>query len=215
MAARKPKDTASIIVLVRHGKTATTGTILPGRAPGLHLSEVGRAQAEAVAARIGGLTRRPSAVYASPLERAQETAAPIAKALRLRVRTTPGLVECDFGEWTGKRLAVLRRRPEWRAVISAPSTFRFPRGESFSEMQTRAWGAILDLGARHPGETVVAVSHADPIKAVVATALGVPLDLFQRTAISTCSVSAIVVGAGSPFVLCVNSLGDLSELAPS
>ena len=100
-------------------------------------------------------------------------------------------------------------------MISAPSTFRFPKGESFSEMQTRAWGSVIDLGARHPGQTVVAVSHADPIKAVVATALGVPLDLFQRTAISTCSVSAIVVGAGSPFVLCVNSLGDLAELAPS
>ena len=112
-----------------------------------------------------------------------ETAAPIARALHLRVRTAPGLLECDFGDWTGARLSALRRRREWRAVQLAPSTFRFPRGESFAEMQTRAWEAVLDLGAEHRGETIVAVSHADPIKAVVATALGVPLDLFQRAVV--------------------------------
>jgi len=142
-----------------------------------------------------------------------ETAAPIARALHLRVRTAPGLLECDFGDWTGARLSALRRRREWRAVQTAPSTFRFPRGESFAEMQTRAWEAVLDLGAEHRGETIVAVSHADPIKAVVATALGVPLDLFQRAVVGTCSVSVVVVGAGTPLVLCVNALGELAELA--
>jgi probable phosphomutase (TIGR03848 family) len=200
-------------VLVRHGRTATTGKVLPGRAPGLHLSDEGRRQADAVAARLTTLPRAPSAVYASPLERAMETAAPIARALHLRVRTAPGLLECDFGDWTGARLSALRRRQEWRTVQSAPSTFRFPRGESFAEMQTRAWEAVLDLGAQHRGETIVAVSHADPIKAVVATALGVPLDLFQRAVVATCSVSVIVVGSGSPLVLCVNALGELAELA--
>ena len=215
MATRRPHSTSSTVVLVRHGRTATTGRVLPGRAPGLHLSDAGLAQARAVAARIAGLPRPPSAVYASPLERAQETAAPIARALRLRVRTAPGLVECDFGDWTGARLATLRRRREWRTVLGSPSTFRFPRGESFSEMQTRTWDAVLELAGRHPGETVVAVSHADPIKAVVATALGVPLDLFQRTVVSTCSVSVLVVGEGAPIVLCVNALGDLAELVAS
>jgi len=200
-------------VLVRHGRTATTGKVLPGRAPGLHLSEEGRRQADAVAVRIATLPRPPSAVYASPLERAMETAAPIARALHLRVRTAPGLLECDFGDWTGARLSALRRRREWRTVQSAPSTFRFPRGESFAEMQARAWEAVLALGAQHRGETIVAVSHADPIKAVVATALGVPLDLFQRAVVGTCSVSVVVVGAGSPLVLCVNALGELAELA--
>jgi probable phosphoglycerate mutase len=215
MATRRPRDTSCTVVLVRHGRTATTGRVLPGRAPGLHLSEAGHGQARAVAARIAVLPRKPAAIYASPLERASETAAPIAKALGLRVRTAPGLIECDFGDWTGARLSALRRRKEWRTVLSTPSTFRFPRGESFSEMQTRVWDAVLGLGARHGGETIVAVSHADPIKAVVATALGVPLDLFQRAVVSTCSVSVVVLGAGSPIVLCVNALGDLAELVAS
>jgi probable phosphomutase (TIGR03848 family) len=202
-------------VLVRHGVTATTGKVLPGRAPGLHLSDAGRRQAEAVAQRIAALPRPAVAVYASPLERAQETAAPIAKALHLRVRTASGIVECDFGDWTGARLSALRRRREWRTVQLTPSTFRFPRGESFTELQARSWDAVLELGAAHRGETIVAVSHADPIKAVVAAALGIPLDLFQRTVVSTCSVTVVVVGAGAPLVLCVNSLGDLHELVPS
>ena len=215
MAQRRPRDTSCTVVLVRHGRTATTGRVLPGRAPGLHLSEAGVRQADAVAARIGTLPRPPSAVYASPLERAMETAAPIARALHLRVRTAKGLLECDFGEWTGASLAALRRKKEWRTVLGAPSTFRFPRGESFTEMQARVWGEVLALGAKHPGQTIVAVSHADPIKAVVATALGVPLDLFQRTVVSTCSVSVVVVGTSVPFVLCVNSLGELRELVAS
>jgi probable phosphomutase (TIGR03848 family) len=215
VATRAPRDTSCTVVLVRHGRTATTGKVLPGRARGLDLSEAGRAQAESAAERLARLGRAPSAVYASPLERAQQTAAPIARAVGCRVRTAPGLVECDFGDWTGASLAVLRRKREWRTVQGAPSTFRFPRGESFSEMQVRAWGAVLELGARHPGETIVAVSHADPIKAVVAAALGIPLDLFQRTVVSTCSQTVLVVGAGTPLVLCVNSLGDLRELVPS
>ncbi len=217
MAEQKkaPADASCAVVLVRHGQTGSTGKVLPGRAPGLHLSAKGTAQAQAVAARLAALTVTPSAVYASPLERAMETAAPIARALGLRVRTAPGIVECDFGEWTGKRLSQLRRRSEWRRVLFAPSTFRFPKGESFTEMQARTWDAVLELADRHRGQTIVAVSHADPIKSIVATALGVPLDLFQRTVISTCSVSIVVVGSGVPMVLCVNAIGDLAELAPS
>jgi probable phosphoglycerate mutase len=210
-----PVPSGCTVVLVRHGKTPTTGKVLPGRAPGLHLSEAGRAQAVAVAARLASLHTAPSAVYASPLERAAETAAPIARALGLRVRTAAGLIECDFGEWTGKRLSALRRRREWRHVLVAPSTFRFPGGESFAELQVRTWSAALELAQRHAGEVIVAVSHADPIKAIVASALGVPLDLFQRTVVSTCSVSVVVLGAHAPLVLCVNSLGDLAELAAS
>lgn len=203
------------VILVRHGTTATTGKILPGRAPGLHLSARGVEQAEVVATRISALTRRPSAVYASPLERAMETAAPIARSLHLRVRTAPGLLECDFGDWTGARLSALRRRREWRAVQLTPSTFRFPRGESFSEMQARCWNAVVELGAKHRGSTIVAVSHADPIKAIVGVALGVPLDLFQRTVVSTCSATMLMIGEGTPIVLCVNSLAELAGLAPS
>ena len=203
------------MLLVRHGTTPTTGKMLPGRAGGLHLSENGRAQAGAAAERIAALTKAPSAVYASPLERTRETAAPIAKALGLRVRTAPGLVEVDVGAWTEKPLARLYRTEEWTTVHRWPGGFRFPGGESFAEMSVRSMDAVLTLVADHPGETIVAVSHADPIKAIVAAAAGLPLDLMQRITISPCSISAVLFGAGGPIVLCVNSTGTLEELAPS
>ena len=203
------------MLLVRHGTTPTTGKMLPGRAAGLHLSENGRAQAEAAAGRIAALTKAPSAVYASPLERTRETAAPIARALGLRVRTAPGLLEADVGDWTEKPLTRLYRAREWPTVQRWPGGFRFPGGESFAEMSVRAMDAVLGLVAAHPGETIVAVSHADPIKAVVAAAAGVPLDLMQRLVVSPCSISAILITAGGPVVLCVNSTGSLEELAPS
>lgn len=213
MARRASAPT--LLLLVRHGQTATTGKVLPGRAAGLHLADTGREQAERAAARVAGLSR-VDAVYASPLERTRETAAPIARARGLRVRTAKGLLECDFGDWTGRRLADLRRKPEWRKVQSQPSGFRFPGGESFAEMQQRIWNEMERLVAAHPGGTVVAVSHADPIKAAVAMATGVHLDLFQRIVISPCSVTPLLFTPGGPVVLAVNSTGDdLSTLTPS
>jgi len=203
------------VLLVRHGVTASTGIILPGRAPGLHLSERGVAQAEHVAVRLGELTKKPVALYVSPLERTRETAAPIARALRLRPIAARGLLECDFGLWTGKKLNLLAKKPEWRAVQHAPSTFRFPDGESFTEMQLRMWTALERIAAKHRNRTVVVVSHADPIKAAVTYAQGVPLDLFQRTVISTCSISAIGFTSGTPVVLSVNNTDSLKDLAPS
>lgn len=205
---------------MRHGQTPTTGKVLPGRAPGLHLSDKGRDQAEAVAARIVALSngttdRSVAAVYASPLERTRETAAPIAKVLGLPVRRSKGLLECEFGEWTGAELKKLAKLPEWRTVQRNPSGFRFPAGESFVEMQTRIGTAIEGIRSAHPGKVVVAVSHADPIKAAVAQAMGMHLDLFQRIVISPCSVSAILYGADGPIVLAVNSTGDLRALVPS
>ena len=203
------------ILLVRHGATATTGTVLPGRAPGLHLAVHGTAQAEAVALRLGQLTKKPVALYVSPLERTRETAAPIAKALHLRAVSERGLLECDFGSWTGKKLSLLSKKAEWKSVQNSPSTFRFPDGESFSEMQQRIWATLEKIATQHRGRTVVVVSHADPIKAAVTYAQGVPLDLFQRTVISTCSVSAIGFTGAGPVVLTVNSTASLKELSPS
>ena len=202
------------ILLVRHGVTSTTGKVLPGRAPGLHLSERGHEQAASVAERIAGLPKTPVAIYASPLERTRETAAPIGRALHQKVLIEKGLLECDFGDWTGKTLMTLSKKPEWKTVQNAPSTFRFPNGESFIEMQSRMWTTIQRLVAKHAGETIVLVSHADPIKAAVTQAQGVALDLFQRTVISPCSVSIIAFGHGAPIVLGVNNT-HLSELAPS
>ena len=205
----------TVVLLVRHGQTPTTGKLLPGRAPGLHLADTGRAQAEAAAVRIAGLAK-VDAVYASPLERARETAAPIGKALGQKVRIDKGLLECDFGHWTGSELSALMKLPEWTTVQRSPSTFRFPNGESFLEMQTRMVSTLDRLRAAHPGGTIVCVSHADPIKAAVAHAMGTHIDLFQRIVISTCSISAIAYSVGGPIVLTVNSTGgSLSELRPS
>ncbi|MBM3718952.1 MAG: MSMEG_4193 family putative phosphomutase [Actinobacteria bacterium] len=213
--ASKPAPPAStLILLVRHGQTPTTGKVLPGRAPGLHLAETGRAQADAVAERIKVLPRI-DAVYASPLERARETAAPIGRATGQRVRTHKGLLECDFGDWTGAELSTLMKKPEWATVQRAPSTFRFPNGESFTEMQVRIVSALDAIRAAHPGGTVVCVSHADPIKAAVAHAMGTHLDLFQRVVIGTCSVSAVAWSGFGPIVLTVNSSGSLIDLRPS
>ena len=218
MARAAAPPSSTLVLLVRHGQTPTTGKVLPGRAAGLHLAGKGIDQAEAVAARIAALQdgkRGVAAVYASPLERTLETAAPIAKALGLRVRRAKGLLECEFGQWTGAELSKLSKLPEWRTVQRNPSGFRFPGGESFTEMQTRIGTAIEMLRAKHAGETVVAVSHADPIKAAVAQAMGMHLDLFQRIVISPCSVSAVLYGSDGPIVLAVNSTGDLRALAPS
>jgi len=201
--------------MVRHGRTPTTGKVLPGRAAGLHLADSGKAEAEAVAKRIAEI-KGVSAVYASPLERARETAAPIGKILGQKVNIHKGLLECDFGNWTGAQLTSLMKKPEWTTVQKAPSTFRFPNGESFTEMQQRMVSALDDIRAKHPGGIVVCVSHADPIKAAVAHAMGTHIDLFQRIVISTCSVSAVAYSPSGPVVLTVNSTGgSLADLRPS
>jgi len=204
-----------LVLFVRHGQTPTTGATLPGRAPGLHLAEKGVMQAEFAASRIADLPA-VAAVYASPMERTRETAAPIARQRKLRVRQAKGLIECDFGKWTGRKLAELRKLNSWNTVQRYPSGFTFPGGESFSGMQTRAIECVQQLVEQHRGETIVAVSHADVIKAVVASATGTHLDLFQRIVISPCSITAILYGSGGPIVLTVNSTGDnLVSLAPS
>ena len=215
--AKKSAVQPTLVLLVRHGRTPTTGKVLPGRAPGLHLGEEGGAQANRAAERIAALGKdKVAAVYASPMERTRETAPPIAKALSLRVRSKKGLIEADFGSWTGRKLTDLNKLPEWSQVQRYPSGFRFPGGESFPEMQTRMVGAIHELVGEHPGQTIVATSHADTIKAAVANALGTHLDLFQRIVVGPCSITAILYTPGGPVVLAVNSMGDdLSSLVPS
>jgi len=215
MARKTSPPKPTTVLLVRHGTTTTTGKVLPGRAKGLHLADTGVAQAQRAAARIAELTR-VDAVYCSPLERARETAAPIGKALGMRPKVERGLIECDFGDWTGADLQKLMKLPEWQSVQRAPSTFRFPDGESFTEMQVRIVSALDKLRSQHPGGTIVCVSHADPIKAAVAHAVGTHLDLFQRIVISTCSISVMSWTPAGPVVLAVNSTGEsLKELAPS
>ncbi|MGD0595312.1 MAG: MSMEG_4193 family putative phosphomutase [Acidimicrobiales bacterium] len=211
--ARRQADPITTICYVRHGSTPTTGKVLPGRARGLHLSEAGKVEAADTAGRFAGVP--VAAVYTSPLERARETASPITKATSRPARVDRGLVECDFGEWTGAELSKLSKLPEWRAVQRYPSGFRFPGGESFVELQSRLVETADRYRSKHPGEVIVAVSHADCIKAVLASALGVPLDLFQRIMVGTCSTSVVAYGSAGPMVLAVNSYAPMGRLLPT
>lgn len=208
---------ATLVVLVRHGTTTTTGKVLPGRAPGLELSEDGRRQAKAAAARVAAFRGNPEGdkdkgpdpvVYASPLERAQQTAEPIAAALGVEVRTDDGLADLDTGDWTGLELKTASKRKEWSTIQRYPSGFRFPGGESFVEMQARMVSTIDRLCTEHPGRMVVLVSHADPIRSVVAHAMGAHLDMFQRVFVAPCSITAIAYGKDGPMVLAVNATDD-------
>lgn len=208
-SAAVPKQSASVpkpttILLIRHAETPTTGKVLPGRAAGLGLSDKGIAQAEARAADIAG-KHQIAAIYSSPMERAQQTAAPIGVAFKRKVRIHEGLNECDFGRWTGRRLKALYKLPAWRTVQRTPSNFRFPEGESFLEMQSRVVAALNELARAHRGKTVVAVSHADTIKAAVAHALGMHLDMFQRLTVSPASQTVLQLGGGAPVVISVNA----------
>jgi probable phosphomutase (TIGR03848 family) len=212
--AKKP-STNTLALFVRHGRTPSTGTVLPGRAKGLHLSDIGQQQAKAVAERITASIPNIAAIYTSPLERCRETSAPLAQETGIKAVQEKGLLECDFGDWTGQELKKLYKLPEWKTIQNTPSQFRFPNGESFLEMQARITSTISRLRQEHPGETIVCFSHADPIKAAIATAIGTPLDMFQRFSVSPCSVSAVLYGASAPVVLTVNSVDELGSLQPS
>ncbi len=203
---------STILLLVRHGRTPTTGKVLPGRAKDLHLSDEGRLQANSVAKRIA-TAFDVSTIYTSPVERARETAAPIAQALGLKPVVAKGIIELDNGDWTGLELTKLAKLPEWKWVQSNPGSFRFPNGESFLEMQARVNDAINSIADNHRGETVVAVSHADPIKMAVVTALRAPLTSLQHVEIATCSVTAISINGANQSVLTVSDTGDFGGLA--
>lgn len=187
---------STVVLLIRHGQTPTTGQILPGRTPGLHLAQRGESQAQEVAQRLLGL--KLAEIYSSPMERARETAAPTAAQQGLNVELVDGLVECDFGQWTGERLSELNKLPEWKEVQHSPSTFRFPGGESFVEMQDRMVAAINNIATQHRGEVVAAFSHADTIKAAVAYFVGTPLDSFQKIHIDTAAISAVEFNGDNP-----------------
>jgi probable phosphoglycerate mutase len=198
------------LVLVRHAVTAQTGPLLSGRTPGIDLSEQGVAQARAVGERLSVL--RVRAVYASPIERTRQTATHIAAHHAVDVQELPGVLEADYGEWTGGTIAELAKTDLWRKVQVVPSRARFPGGESIAEMQARMVAALEEVIARHAGEVVVVVSHADPIKAAIAHFNGVHLDLFQRVIVSPASVTVFQLGPfGAALVKC-NDTGTLDEL---
>ena len=198
---------ATTLILLRHATTAATGRRLGGRKPGVHLDAPGRAQAEAAARRLQALPI--TAVYASPLERTRETAAVVARAHGLRVRVERGVLEVDYGDWTDRSLAQLRKHSLWRTVQQAPSRVTFPGGESIRAAQQRGVEATERLARLHVGETIVIVSHADVIKAIVAHHLGMGLDLFQRIVISPASSTTLLLPEGAtPALLDLNDTSD-------
>jgi probable phosphoglycerate mutase len=201
----------TLVLLIRHALTDATGKRLSGRTRGIHLSDAGRDQAEALVGRLEPLSI--SAVYASPLERCVETARPFASARGLDVRVEQRLIEVAYGTWTGRSMGQLTRTTLWKQVQSSPSSVRFPEGESLGEVQQRAVSALNELAAAHPRGVVAAVTHADVIRLAVAHYCGVHLDLFQRFIVGTTSVSAVLLGDRIPRILRINDTGSLEDLA--
>ncbi len=204
------------VVLVRHGLTAMTGPVLAGWTPGLHLDERGVAQAQAVARRLAPLPL--AAVVSSPLDRCLDTAGHVLAGRELALQVEDRLGECRYGDWTGRPLKELAKDPLWKVVQSHPSavTFPGPEGEPLRETQARAVGAVRDWNARlGPDATWLACSHGDVIKAIVADAMGLHLDSFQRIVIDPCSVTVLRYSELRPFVVRVNDTGGgVQDLLP-
>jgi probable phosphomutase (TIGR03848 family) len=209
--AHKPSPPVTLL-LARHAVTDETGAMLSGRKPGIQLSDKGREQAAALGERLSTLPL--AAVYASPIERTMQTAEAVATRHGLTVRELPGVMEADYGGWTGGKLGDLAKEDLWRTVQRAPSRARFPDGESLAEMQVRMVAALETVVAEHPGEIVLVVSHADPIKSAIAHYTGAHLDHFQRIVVSPASVTVFQLSAhGAAMVKC-NDTGSLEELLP-
>jgi broad specificity phosphatase PhoE len=194
-------------LLIRHAHCDPVGVAIAGRAAGVHLNEQGRREADALATRLAPLDI--TAIYCSPLERAMETAAPIAAGQRLQIQTAPALLEIDFGEWTGRTLAELNPLAEWKAFNSFRSGTRIPGGENMSEVLARGLAELNSIQGTHPGENslVAVVSHGDVLRTLVAHFLGVPFDLFHRIELSPASVSVLSLEPYGARLLLMNSTG--------
>jgi probable phosphomutase (TIGR03848 family) len=210
------------VILLRHGRTSANASgILAGRTRGVHLDDLGRQQAERAAGRLAAVPLAD--LVSSPLERCRETARAVLAAQEggARVHTDKGLTECDYGEWQGRPLKELAKLALWKTVQTQPSAVTFPGGESMTQMQARAVDAVrrrdAAIAAEHgDGAVWVAVSHGDVIKSVLADALGMHLDLFQRIQVDPASISVVRYTDARPYVLASNTHdGDLSWLAPA
>lgn len=203
-----------LLLLIRHGENdfVKTGK-LPGQTAGIHLNERGQKQAQALSE---ALTQVPiKAIYSSPLERAMQTAAPIATPHNLQITQEPRLMDANVGKWQGKSLNSLRLTNAWKVVQHAPSRFQFPEGESFIDLQTRIVDALEAIVKRHnkPKDIVAVVFHADPIKLAVSHFLGLPLDHFQRLSSDTGSLTALFVGEMGANLLKLNQRPPFDFLA--
>jgi probable phosphoglycerate mutase len=196
----------AVLLLIRHGENEYTRTgKLAGWTPGVSLNEAGQKQAEALVQRLHQAPIK--FIYSSPLERAQETAAPLARARKLPVTIRPGLGEVRYGQWTGKSLKRLARTRLWRVVQQLPSAMQFPEGETMRAAQARLVDELERIAQAHPKAMVAVFSHSDPIKLAVAHYLGMPLDLFQRIVINTASITVLRLGQGQPSLVKLTDTG--------
>jgi probable phosphomutase (TIGR03848 family) len=209
------------LILARHGRTTANATgVLAGRSKGVRLDEAGVEQARSVGVRLAGLPL--AAIVTSPLERCRQTAKEVHRLQAQPPSVVPerGILECDYGSWTGRELKSLAKDPLWKTVQSHPAGATFPDGESMGQMMARSVAAVRDWDARveeehGPDAVWLAVSHGDIIKAILADALGMHLDLFQRLTVDPASLSVVRYTAMRPFVLTINSVaGDMSGLKP-
>lgn len=193
-----------VLLLIRHGENDFVKTSkLAGRLPGVHLNARGQKQAEALGEALKDIPIR--AVYSSPLERAMETAAPIASPRGLQIIPEPDLMDTNVGKWQGRSWKVLRRTKAWKVVQHAPSRFRFPEGETFPETQLRVVNVLERIARTHKSQEIIAiVFHADPIKLAVSHFIGLPLDRFQRLGCETGSLSLLSVGESGATLVKLN-----------
>jgi probable phosphomutase (TIGR03848 family) len=204
-------DEATRVLLIRHATNDyVSSKRLAGRTPGVHLNDRGLAEAEAVAARLQSTPL--AAVYTSPLERAIETAGPIAEKHDLHCQIMDGLMETDCGEWAGGAIDELSQTELWRRIQVEPSSARFPGGESIFEVQQRMVGAVAELRSLHSGKTIAVVSHSDPIKLLMAYHVGMHMDMFQRLTVDPASISELEFGTQRTRLLRSNDCTHLSPL---
>lgn len=200
------------LLLIRHGRADAKKNRLYGTTPGIHLSDEGREQATRVAARLSSV--KLAAVYSSPFERCLETAEAVAAGRDVVVKTLSDLGEVDYGEWTGRTFAALRRTVLWRQVHRLPSSVRFPGGESLQEVRDRGVRALEEIAAQHRNGVVAVVTHGDVIRLVLAHYAGIHIDLFHRLVADPASVTAVALSDGPPRILRVNDTGILTDLVP-
>ena len=195
-------------LLIRHASCDPVGRLIAGRQPGVHLNEAGKQQALQLAERLSPLSI--AALYSSPLERAIETAEPIAARNQLELLPAPGFNEVDFGSWTGKTFTELKSLAEWRRFNEFRSGSRIPGGENMAEVLSRSLGALEQLQKRHaqPGALVAVVSHGDVLRMLVTHALGMPSDFIHRLELSPASVTVLEVEDYGPRLLLLNGTGD-------
>jgi probable phosphomutase (TIGR03848 family) len=202
----------TVLLLIRHAHTDAAGKRLTGWSQGVHLNALGHQEAERLAERLEGIP--VDAICSSPLERCRETIAPLARSRGLPISGRRGLLEVDYGDWTGRTISQLRRTKLWRSVQQVPSTVRFPNGESFLEVQARAVAELGRIAAEHPTGTVAVVTHADVVRLLIAHHAGMHMDHVQRLVVDPASITVVAVAEGTTRLLKVNDTGGLEALRP-